>query len=200
LCYLVDRFNDVQSMTHSGATFAFEYELGQAEQVRATRLMYHRRRDTRLTYAFLIGCLSLVAGFHAFLRAQGREGWKTGVAIVTAAVAGGIAASYFSPYWMVKNIRKNNRAATGPHTYRLSDSGLQTTSPGIATSVEWSNVAEAYESREFILFYVSKGLALLLPKRVVPDQELVRLRLALQSWLGQRGVSRARSMHRRGPT
>jgi hypothetical protein len=177
---------DDDSVMNIGGTFAFEYELGQAEQVRATRLMYHRRRDTRLTYAFLLGSLILVVAFHAFLRAQGREGWSTGVAIVVAAVAGGIAASYLSPYWMVKNIRRNNRAATGPHAYRLSDAGIQTTSPGTTTSVEWSNVAEAYESREFMFFYVSKGMALMLPKRVVPAQDLVGLRRSLQSWLGPR--------------
>jgi hypothetical protein len=57
----------------------------------------------------------------------------------------------------------------------------------MAASVEWANIAEAYETREFILFYMSKGLALLLPKRVVPAEDLVRLRSELRVWLGERG-------------
>jgi len=34
---------------------------------------------------------------------------------------------------------------------------------------------------------MSKGLALLLPKRVVPAKDLVRLRSELRVWLGERG-------------
>jgi hypothetical protein len=52
--------------------------------------------------------------------------------------------------------------------------------------LEWQNIAEICESKEQLLFYVSKGFAAILPKRVVPSEELAVLRQQLRHWVGER--------------
>ena len=166
--------------------FTFQYELGQREQVRACRVMYHRRRDAKLTYAFLLTCLMVAFGFHFYLRAHGREPWGPGLVIVVAGVLAGLTVAYTSPYWLVRNLRKNNRSAAGPHVFTMSEDGLATKSPGMAGSIEWANICEAYETREFLFFYVSKGMATVVPTRVISTAELPALRSAMHEWLGER--------------
>ena len=163
--------------------FTFEYELGQAEQVRASRVMAHRQLGTRLFYAFLLSCVLAAVGLHLYARVQGRVAWPLGIPLTMAIALAGLATAYFSPFLSVRNLRKNNRAADGPHVYSFNDTGLDITSPGIRALIEWQNVAEVYESREFLLLYVSKAQAAVLPKRVVPD--LQGLRDALRLWAGE---------------
>jgi len=117
---------------------------------------------------------------------QGREGWTLVHSVVTAGLIGGLAAGYFSPYWIVRSLRKGNRAAAGPHTYTFADHGLDARSPGTTTSLQWANIVEAYETKEFLLFFVSPAWAVLLPKRVVPETDVPGFKAALQRWLGEK--------------
>ena len=93
-------------------TFTFQYELGQPEQVRASRVMYHRRRDTRVTYACLLASPVVVFLFHLYLRAHGREGWWPGLVIVAAALVVGLLAAYM----MARRTRQYTEMIEGPLT------------------------------------------------------------------------------------
>jgi hypothetical protein len=167
-------------------TFTFEFTVETAEQVRASRIMYHRQRSTRVTYAFFVALPALVLVFQAVSLSSGRAGWWPGVLIVLVTCAAAIVATYLSPRWTVASLRKNNRAAGGPHTYKLSSLGLEASAPGTTTTFEWANVAECYESNEFLFLYISKGFAALLPRRVVKPEDLPSLRVALREWLGEK--------------
>lgn len=167
-------------------SFTFDFHLDQPEQVRATRILYHRRWSTRATYAIFL-LLSLIGpGLYVRDLLLGRPGWFLGLGIIVTAAGGGAAAAYMSPYWMVRALRKNNRAAAGPHKYTLHDRGLETISPGATATIEWTNIVEVYETREFLLLYLANAWATLLPKRIVPAEELPRLRIALRAWVGER--------------
>ena len=166
--------------------FTFEYSVDQREQVRASQIMYHRKWSTRAVYAFFL--LLLLTGPGLYLRdlALGRRGWLAGMAIIVTAAVAGAGASYLSPYWMIRSLRKNNRSAAGPHRYHLHPTGIDVTSPGASATLEWANIVEAYETPEFLFFYFSKSWATMLPKRVVSADELLHLRTALRGWLGDK--------------
>jgi len=167
-------------------TFTFEFTIESAEQVRASRVMSHRLRSTRVTYAFFLALPVLVLAFQAVNLSSGRSGRWPGVLIVLVLSAAAIAATHLNPRWVVANLRKNNRAAGGPHTYKFSSAGFAASAPGATTTFEWANVAECYESSEFLFLYFSKGFAALLPRRVVKPDDLPRLRAALREWLGEK--------------
>jgi hypothetical protein len=57
---------------------------------------------------------------------------------------------------------------------------------GPSSASVWAHIVEAYETREFFLFYVSTSWASLLPKRVIPQEDLPRLRAAILQWVGER--------------
>ena len=167
-------------------TFTFEYELDNAEHVRAARVMFNRRRDTKLTYAFLAFCLVFVAAAHFWLQSRGREGWLPGLIIMAIAMVGGIAGLQMTPSSTVANMRKNNRSIAGPHVIALGADGLKGHSPGVASSFEWANITEAVETKEFVFLYISKGMAMFIPKRVIAGEDLARVREALHEWIGDR--------------
>jgi hypothetical protein len=147
--------------------------------------MYHRKWSTRATYAFF--GLLFVFGVGLYVRdlLQGREDWLYGLAMIAiAAIAG--AALDLSPFWMVRSLREKRRGAAGPHRYRLHDGGVDVASPGVTATLEWTNVTEAYETKDFFFIYLSKGWATLLPKRVIASEQLPHLRDALRAWVGDR--------------
>ncbi len=68
----------------------------------------------------------------------------------------------------------------------MTPDGLEMRSPGATGSLQWANVAEVYESREFLFFYFSAAWAQALPKRVIPTGTLSSFRAALRDWAGAR--------------
>lgn len=167
-------------------SFTFEFEVAEDEHVRASRAVAFRRPATKGVLAFLVAAAVVVSAlFAGGVLGALQDCWLI-LLTAWAALVGGIAGSYAAPKSVVQNLRKNNRAAAGPHVYNLTDAGLEMRSPGAATSLQWANIPEVYETREFLLFYFSAGWAQLLPKRVVPADALVSLRAALVEWVGPR--------------
>ena len=166
--------------------FVFEFELPADEQVRASRLISLRRPITMVMAAASV--LAALLGTVAFATDQAwgaydpqfllALGWCFPMSVV--------AGLFIGPPVQVRALRKNNRAAAGPHVYRLTDSGLAMSSTGATASLTWDNVVRVVESREFILFYFAKSWAQLLPKRVVSPELLPTLRSALTQWVGAR--------------
>jgi hypothetical protein len=161
--------------------FTFAFEISQPEQIRACRVM-HRRTWGR-TYLILVGGVLVAVGVHFNEVIHGREGWWVGVVLAAVFSLGIGAAGYFSPYIVVRSLRERNRAASQPNVYRLSDAGLEATSLGTSTAVEWANVAEVYGAKESVVFYISAGWALTLPKRAVSTAQWPSLTTALQLWV-----------------
>ena len=167
-------------------SFTFEFELTADEQTRASRAVILRRPVTKgmLVASALIAPLATVAFASGLLERLGDPwfllllGWCLPV--------GAVAGILMGPRSQVKALRRRNRAAAGPHVYRLAGSGLEASSTGTTTTLQWENVVEVFESREFLLFYVSTAWAYLLPKRVVPPESLSGLRTALGQWVGDR--------------
>ncbi len=167
-------------------TFRFEFLLDEREQVRASRVMHHRRWSTRIAYGSL-ALLGLV-GVPVYLEAvaSGRNVPSIVVPIGLAGLAGAFGVLYMGPHTSVRALRKSNRAAGGPHVYTFDDIGLHIVSPGAQTSIDWANFIETHETKDFILFYYAKSWAALLPKRVLASGELEAFRLAIRGWLGTR--------------
>jgi hypothetical protein len=179
-------FQSVLAVVRAEVEFCFEFELGQPEQDRACRVIYHRRWSTRAVYGFFVLLIVGALRLHTGDVAVGNQGWALGVGAVAAIAAVGTVGSYTSPYWMVRNLRKRNRAAEGAQRYRLYTVGIEASSPAATTSIEWACVTEVYETGRFLLFYLAKGLAVVLPKRVVPSHELRNLRSAIRDRVSER--------------
>ena len=167
-------------------SFSFEYQLDQPEQVRASRVLHHREWSTRAMYGIFVVLFLIAVGLYVRDPWLAQTGAVLGLITIVAAAPCGAVAVYMSPYWMVRSLRKNNRAAAGPHRYSLHDRGLDISSPGTTATIEWANIVKVHETREFLLLYVSARWATLMPKRVVSAEELPRLRAALHGWVGER--------------
>jgi len=162
--------------------YTFEFELDEGEQVRASRVVAFRRRAMKATLAVfaaiaILATLAFVSGLieSVFVLVLG---WGC--------LVGGLAGAYAAPKSAVKSLRKNNRAVAGPHTYVITPDGLDMRSLGATSTLQWANVFEVYESREFLFFYFAAQWAQVLPKRVIPAETLVPLRSAIQGWAGAR--------------
>ncbi len=171
-----------------GVAFTIEFQLGQAEQFRASRVMSHRRLSTRLAYLCFLLLPVAMAGEKAYRGSLARRGWssETGLVVISLFALLCCALVYVAPYFSVQTIRKKNRAASGPHRYVLDSTGVDASAPGVRTSIQWQNVIEAYESAEFLFLYVSANYAVLVPKRVVGSSDLAALRRAVREWVGDR--------------
>src|SRR5262245_53624247 len=124
----------------SAMTFSYEFTLGQAEQVRASRIVVNRRTSTRVSYIALVVAM-LLMGIWGHRATRGR-GSAVILPTVLAGAAGGTAAIYMSPYWAVRGLRRKNRAAGSTHKYELASSGLSATAVG-ASSTEFAPAPRA---------------------------------------------------------
>ena len=170
--------------------FTFEFESDEAESVRASRAVTHRMRSVRISYVvfasfFVIGLAGLVSVLIMIRRGDDVGAPFIPFLLVIAGLVGALSL-YRAPRVTIRNLRKNNRAALGPHMYVFGGSGFTTKSTGASSTFEWANVPEALETREFILFYISKTWAVMLPKRVVKPEELPAFRAAVRGWVGER--------------
>jgi hypothetical protein len=72
-------------------------------------------------------------------------------------------------------------------THQFSELGFRTTNPLANTDFRWDAIVRMAETRDFFLFYVSKSIAIFLPKRVLQPGELHDLRALLKTQLGRLG-------------
>jgi hypothetical protein len=165
--------------------FSFQFELGQSEQVRATRIIYNRRWTTRAVYVFLFALALALIVLWATDNGYDDEGLHLPL-VGLCGLVGAVTAVWLSPFFAVRGIRKKNRSASGPFVYSLNETGVEAQAPGASSSVLWANVAEVYETSDFLLFYLSAAWAMVLPKRVFRDGELSAMRIALREWVGEK--------------
>lgn len=165
-------------------TFSYEFELAQAEQVRASRVVFNRRISTRISYVVVPLAMGLLGAWGHY--ATGGRATAEILPVVLAGATASVAAIYATPYWAVRALRRKNRAAVSVQRYELAPSGISASALGASGAMSWQNVVEARETTEFLLFYVSVAWAYLLPKRVIPQADLPQLRDSLREGLGER--------------
>lgn len=167
-------------------SFVFEFELPSGEHVRASRLISLRRPVTKVMVTASV--VAAFMGTAAFATEQSFGAYDPTFLLALGwcfpiSVGAGL---FIGPPVQVRALRQNNRAAAGPHVYKLTDAGLEMSSPGATATLTWANVVKVVESREFFLFYFAKSWAQVLPKRVVPQESLPSLRTALTQWVGSK--------------
>jgi hypothetical protein len=148
--------------------------------------MMHRRWGTWVGYLFFVALAVWIASVFDW---RGEDSSMALLAFIPLPI--GATFVYFSAYLAAWNLRRQNRAAEGPHTYSFSDAGLTCISPGVKSSLEWTNIAKVAESPEGLFFYISKTAATYLPKHSLREDELVRLRTDLRRWVGDRAALRS---------
>ena len=167
------------------ASFTFHFELATDEQVRASRLINLRRPVIK---SMLAGSVALgLAATGAFVTGVAWPFQDASNLVLAWCIPVGVLAGLFlGPQVQVQALRRRNRTAAGAHVFSLTDAGLNMSSLGASATLQWENVVEVFESREFILFYFASSFAQVLPKRVVPQESLPSLRAALAHWVGKR--------------
>jgi YcxB-like protein len=166
-------------MTEYRATFT----LDRSDYARSSRSIFHRRRDTRAFYLFMLLGAVVVVGATLFAR-NGPNYLKMALYLgLLAAVAAGV---WASPCLSVRQNLKNHKLAFKPQTWTFSPSGVQVEAEGARSSFDWAVVTRLVEDPSYLHLYVSEGMAYAIPKRALSPQELEGLKSAFRQWLGPR--------------
>ena len=137
------------------------------------------------TFGDILAGLGMLVGLAAMPAAVPREEGLLSIVFIASGFVG-LRTLCRTPRATVQNVRKGNRAAGGPNKYVLDDHGVDASAMGTRATLEWANIPEAYEDKEFFFLYFSKAWAMLLPKRVISRIELPAFRTALRGWVGER--------------
>lgn len=149
------------------ASVTVSFELPQAEQVRASRVIVHRQWSTWAAYAFF-GLLSAwVVAMSAWWAWQGRYvSWPVTLVAAGGALLG-VGVIYASPWLTVRRWRKDIPIHQGPHVWTISEAGIRVESPHVNSTLEWALIREVRENPEFVFLCLSKRFAYIVPKRVL---------------------------------
>jgi hypothetical protein len=165
-------------------TYVFEFP--RDEQVRASRLVTHRRWGTWLGYFFFGGAGVFIVTSMLVFQWQGRYVNWVSAAPAIAGCAAMVAFIYFLPTYIVHQMRKNLPIHQGPHTWIMTPGvGLSVSSPGASAAYEWRLFREVTESPDFYLLYLTKQFACVLPKRVLGGSDAA-VRQFFRAELGDR--------------
>lgn len=101
----------------------------------------------------------------------------------------GVVWALFVPlsFWAsAKRARRTSPGQTGRQERVLDDASYHSRDGGVNVNVAWDVMHRAIETREFLLFFVSRKAADYIPKRAMDPQALVEARKLLRSALGDR--------------
>ena len=93
---------------------------------------------------------------------------------------------WYSPWFYVKGNLKGHTQAFSPQTWSFEPTGLTVQTSASKGSVDWTVVLRVVEDGRFIYFFVSEGMAHIVPKRALEPEALTLLRRHLSQWLGPR--------------
>ena len=86
-------------------------------------------------------------------------------------------------------VRKSTPAAQGEQVWTMGDEGIRITGPLTNSEVKWEAVVKARETKRDFFFYMSKKIALFLPKRVFANErQMIDLRHLVGEKLGVKAV------------
>ena len=165
-----------------GDEISVTFDLPQAEQVRASRIVHHSNKLVRAAY---VACVIIIIGVLVVAGRQSSEGnpgaWSDAAPLIFLMLIWA-AVLYASPWITVRQWRKNMPIHQGPHLWRISATGLAIQSPHTGSSLEWPLIRRIEETEEFLLFFLTKTYASILPKRVLPHEIIVTLRERIAVW------------------
>jgi len=84
-------------------------------------------------------------------------------------------------YISSKNIYLGDRKVKEPCTYIFSKERIQLIGASFSSEFTWINITRIVETKRLILFYHNSNSANLIPKKGVPEQDLVNLRKLIRT-------------------
>ena len=88
------------------------------------------------------------------------------------------------PYFSARSSLKSSRILQGSVHYAFSEAGIDVTGQGVSGHNDWSNLYKVVETKRALLFYPSKGIFYVIPKRNFADvanldsmREIIRSRV-----------------------
>lgn len=164
------------------ASVTVSFELPQAEQVRASRVIVHRLWSTWAAYAFFALLSAWVLGDSIWRAWQGwYVSWSTTLPVASAPLAM-IGVIYAVPWWTVRRWRKDIPIHQGPHAWTISEAGIRVESPHVNSTLEWALIREVRENPEFVFLCLSKRFAYIVPKRVLQGGTAESFWQAMERW------------------
>jgi hypothetical protein len=176
-------------------TFAFDWN--QAEMTRAIRAaQWGSPVMVRRQLTVLVGTVAAMA-FAFWLLSRTAENqaelWQRYLPWIGVFVVYFGLATWFKPIVMARRFARHRPAAGTRLTRTIGDTGLRAEADSGALELKWVAMTQVVETAEFFLFYGTRGEALYLPKRAVPDgpdrdelRDLVRRHLGERARMGAR--------------
>ena len=157
------------------------------DQFRALRAAAWRTTIAKLAYAFFLGSPLITV---LLVVATNPDPWSFLLQEWTGVAAGPAFIFLLIPLlqvWTVYIHRKHNASLQGQQTYEFSPAGVTMRGELYSTELRWEAFYRVVETRHDFLFYHSKAMANILPKRVFGTvNELQEFRDLLREHLAQR--------------
>jgi hypothetical protein len=164
-----------QDLTDLKVTFATSLR----EHTRAMRAFMLRQTAGRIMYVVWLG-VPLALMIYLILREPDPLNWWLGGGLVVA----GAGALYAFPWLQALSIRKGQPDFYGPQITTLDEDGVHIQLQHSKIDLTWKAIYGARETSEFIFIQLGKNVSHFLPKRVLNEEVLSRIRRALRSHLG----------------
>ena len=162
---------------------AFSFQASPAEHARVSMLMLRRKRWYRIFVAIilLVVIALVILPVLQGLPAAAIAATVLPYALIFGLVVGGL------PYiqqWQLSRVYRHTPSLQHEQTHEFSDEGFRMRNPLANTLVRWDAFVEVFETKEFLLLYISRSMAYFLPKRAVKSAEdLTGLRSFLRTHL-----------------
>ena len=166
-----------QESTDLKVTFATSLR----EHIRALRSFMLRQTAGRILYVFWIGG-PLAAIVILNLLEPDPFNWWLGCGLLAAGSAG----LYGLPWLQAVSLRKGQPGFYGTQIVTLGEDGVYVQLPYSNVDLTWNAIYGARETRDFIFIQLGKNVSYFLPKRVLDQELLSRVRGVLRGHLGTR--------------
>jgi hypothetical protein len=174
---------DVLPRPSAGAELRYTWDWSPGEHRRMSRSLFRHAAVRYWTYGLLgMG----TAGLALSLWSAVRTGVADWVLIVLPLIC--VASFSYSIFWEVPRrlVRWQLKLHSGPRWLAIDGEGMQGGCDKCSMRIGWGEVRKAAETREFVFLFIAANDAFWLPKRVLADAELDRLRQAIREKLGPR--------------
>lgn len=124
-------------------------------------------------YSRISGILSLIFGVACLVLAVNSLQYDSMYMTVLLSV-GALLYLVVSPImvWFRSKKQKENPALKFPITYNISNKGLGLTQRNETTVLEWQSIVKVAETKDNLLFYISKQQSFIIPKRILGEEKL----------------------------
>ena len=152
------------------------------EHTRALRSFMLGQTAGRLLYVFWLGGPIAAIVILNLVEPDPLNWWLGG-----GLLAAGSAGLYCFPWLQALSLRQGQPGFYGAQMVTLSENGVHIQLPHSNVDLTWKAIYCARETRDFIFIQVGKNVAYFIPKRVLDQELLSRVRGVLRANLGTRG-------------